>query len=77
MAGRAGEGLRKLGGEACYLNCKKKVNSMSPKSWAAPTNSATTMAQKISHLLTVRAEGADPSPSPLTVSLTVKRPIFL
>ena len=49
---------------------------MSPKSWAAPTNSATTMAQKISHLLTVRAEGADPTPSPLTVSLTVKIPFF-
>ena len=28
---------------------------------------------KFSHLLTVRAEGADP---PLTVSLTVKRPFF-
>ena len=32
---------------------------------------------KFSHLLTVRAEGADPpSPSPLMVSLTVKRPFF-
>ena len=30
---------------------------------------------KFSHLLTVRAEGADPSP-PLTVSLTVKRHCF-
>ena len=31
--------------------------------------------QKISHLLTVRAEGSDP-PSPLTVSLTVKKTVF-
>ena len=30
---------------------------------------------KFSHLLTVRAEGADPPP--LTASLTVKRPFFL
>ena len=29
-----------------------------------------------SHLLTVRAEGADPPSPPLTVSLTVKRPLF-
>ena len=31
---------------------------------------------KLSHLITARAEGADPSP-PLIVSLTVKRPSFL
>ena len=31
---------------------------------------------KFSHLLTVRAEGADPPLPPLTVSLTVKRPFF-
>ena len=30
---------------------------------------------KLSHLITARAEGADPSP-PLIVSLTVKRPSF-
>ena len=31
---------------------------------------------KFSHLLTVRAEEADPPPPPLTVSLTVKYPFF-
>ena len=31
---------------------------------------------KFSHLLTVRAKGADPPLPPLTVSLTVKRPFF-
>ena len=31
---------------------------------------------KFSHLLTVRAQEADPSPPPLTVSLTVKCPFF-
>ena len=31
MAGRAGEGLRKLGGEACYLNCNTVINRAGEK----------------------------------------------